>query len=246
MNVALGFIPERLLSWPILPHWFCLPASSKNSALLAGPIPEGSFLVFGDMHYFFQTEMGHSGLVKICLLPDSPVGSSVNSTLWQLVSPKTLLMATLHAFAQAVSPAWGTLFYLPSDELFSFKIQLKCHLCANSPRGWAHSSSEPQSPWKLLKCRQKYRCRSWGRVCLTDGGADWKRNCLPTPLYCHISTLPFSSVFTWLAGQEVSLVVGKATAPALLTSPLQLGSCIPCIRRPAVSPLPGHAGGTKL
>lgn len=142
--LGFGFIPGRLLCCSVVPHGLhcsCLVQDLSASCwgnssrflpgLLASLVTNLIFSTLGQDTQGSLRPVSHQILQLKLLLP-----LTVNLTLWWLLSPKTLLVATLPAHAHKVSPAWSALvLLLDLMNCFSFKFQFKCHLLsANSLR----------------------------------------------------------------------------------------------------------------
>lgn len=142
MDLALGFIPGRLLSCSVVLRGLRCPCFAQDLSpsgwansnrflpgLLASLVTSVIFSTLGRDTQGSLRSVSHQILqVKLLLL------LTVNLTLWQLASPKTLLVATFPAFAHAVSLVWSTVVLLPDlMNCFSFKFQFKCHLLSVTP-----------------------------------------------------------------------------------------------------------------
>lgn len=147
MALALGSLPERLLSCSVLPYWLlCHCLLSRTSVPLAGPIPKRFLpgLSASLVTSVFSPTLGWGiqgsprsascQILQVNLLPPLPENLI---TLWWLVSPKTLLMGRhLPCLCTCCFPGLdSSSSAFPSDDCFPSKIQFKCHhFCANPLR----------------------------------------------------------------------------------------------------------------
>lgn len=144
MDLALGSVPKRLLNCSVLPHrLLCHCLLPRTSALLARPIPVGSFLIFQLL--WLPTSVislalgwGIQGsprsvlcqMLQVNLVPPFPC----KPALWRLVSSTALLLGTLQCLCTCCSSAGkSSSSAFPSDDCFPFKIQFRCHFLCVKP-----------------------------------------------------------------------------------------------------------------